>query len=119
MRKFLTPEETKELFELGVPEQYATYLLCEDGRWASECHEMLTIIAYWKRTHRTTIFGDDKPVFSIGDLITYISENISTDFNAILEDQKFNFFASEETDNNELIDYLFTFIKKEYDGNDR
>ena len=112
MKKFLNIEQSAHLLNLGVPKEYATYLYCEDSRWASEAHEMLTMAGYWKRQDRLTIFESDKPIFSIGDLMNFIDKKFNLNLEQVLEKMNFNMYCSQIEDDTEIIDYLFNFIIK-------
>ena len=112
MKKFLNVEQSAHLLKLGVPKEYATYLYCEDSRWAPEAHEMLTMAGYWKRQDRLTIFESDKPIFSIGDLMNFVDKKFNLNLEQVLEKMNFNMYCSQIEDDTEIIDYLFNFIIK-------
>lgn len=110
MKKFLSPEESLNLLKLGIPESYINYYACEDGRFDSMMHEYIKYFGIRHKSGIATIFSDYRPVFSVADLIKYVTEFIKVSLDEVLEKSNWNFYSYEYEDKNELIDYLHTYI---------
>lgn len=124
MKKFLSKEESKKLMEIIDP-SWASYVEKNDQRFDTITMSMIQYFSIESkkdcsiRMYNSTtgeLISEDKNYneedsrFSIGDLIRYIDIMYAKSINEVLEEMNWNFYMYEETDSNELINYLYKWI---------